>query len=80
MNEAPYSNREFREFISEIREQLVRIEAQTTKTNGRVTYLEHKNSYVNGALKIIGVVVIPIFAFLAYQVFHNSIIIRNLVG
>jgi hypothetical protein len=40
MSEKQYSNREIDRMFKEISEALIRIEEQTTKTNGRVTKLE----------------------------------------
>lgn len=40
MPEEPYSKREQDEWRQDVREALARIEAQTTKTNGRVTRQE----------------------------------------
>lgn len=52
-NEIPYSNREVREMFDHISETLSRIEAQTTKTNGRVTKLEEDRNKAVGGLKAV---------------------------
>ena len=48
MSEEPYQNREIREMFDDVRAALGRIEAQTIKTNGRVSKLERWQSYVIG--------------------------------
>jgi hypothetical protein len=40
MRDEDYSNREIDGIVSDIRSSLIRIETQTTKTNGRVNRLE----------------------------------------
>lgn len=40
MTDTPYQNREIDEKFTDIKDTLLRIEAQTTKTNGRVNKLE----------------------------------------
>ena len=81
MPEVPYSNRELDQHFNEIKEFLVRIEAQTTRTNGRVTkieaeYVERKDiiplyqwsTYSKGAVAVLVAIVLPILGFLSYQV------------
>jgi hypothetical protein len=52
----PYANREIDMFISEIKEQLDRIEKQTVKTNGRVYSLENELGSVKVKLYIVGAI------------------------
>ena len=58
--EKPYQKREIDEFMRDIKEALERIEAQTTRTNGRVSSLEIWRGFITGGLVIIGVVLLPI--------------------
>ncbi len=74
MNETQYSNRELEAKFDDVHEkldwqnkQLDRILEQVTKTNGRVTSLENKGSYYDGAIKILNVIVVPILAWALYQ-------------
>ena len=58
--EEEYSKREIDTFMQEIRDQLNRIEAQTTKTNGRVSKLENWRGFITGGLAILSAIMLPI--------------------
>ncbi len=49
-------------------EVLERIEAQTTKTNGRVSRLENWKSYINGSTAIVASLGVPILGWSVYQI------------
>lgn len=51
--EQDFTNREITSMFEEVKAILVRIEEQTTKTNGRVTSLEKINEKKDGAFSII---------------------------
>lgn len=58
--EENYTKRETDMWREEIKETLGRIEAQTTKTNGRVSSLERWQSYVIGFCACVTIVIIPL--------------------
>ena len=68
--EQKYSNREIDRLFAEIKEQLDRIEHQTTKTNGRVNNLENWRSLLLGGWAIITFLVIPILSYIYWE--HNT--------
>ncbi len=60
MVDKQYSNREIDLMFKEIKNQLDRIEKQTSKTNGRVSTLETWKSTIHGALIAMNVMLVPI--------------------
>lgn len=58
--EEEYSKREIDVFMQEIRDTLQRIEAQTMKTNGRVSKLEIWRGFITGGLAILSALMVPI--------------------
>lgn len=54
----PYADEgEVQTTFNEIRATLARIEAQTTRTNGRVTRIELRMAFMQGALALLGLIV-----------------------
>lgn len=79
MTEQPYSKRELDYFFENIAAQikegnsnmekyLVRIEAQTIKTNGRVNNLEWWKQWITGGAGVVTLVVVPLFGYMLYRV------------
>ena len=76
MSDLPYTNRELDHHFKDVKETLGRIEAQTTRTNGRVGKLEDWRSYTAGAVAVIVLIGLPVLAFIATQVIKLSQVIR----
>ena len=60
---------------------LVRIEMQTTKTNGTVRNLQQWKSFMMGGLAVIGVVLLPIIFIVIQNYFsdmQNTVMIKSL--
>ena len=72
MNDMPYSNREIDAHFVEIKESLARIEAQTTRTNGRVTGLETWKAKSTGYTTAAGVFIMVIISLVTY-IFKSEI-------
>ena len=88
-DDKPYSNREIREFMSRIEGALVRIETQTSKTNGRVDKLETDTSSLKGwrtgigmciAVFIIIVLPLAVYAYNQSQAATQSQIETNVLS
>ena len=69
--DTPYLNRELDEKFSDIKEALERIEAQTTRTNGRVGRLEHWQAYVIGFCACITLLILPVLMVLVNNYFRG---------
>lgn len=69
-----YSNREIDRLFGEIKEQLDRIEHQTTRTNGRVNKLENWRSVLIGGWTIVTLIVLPL---LSYMYFYQNKVLAD---
>lgn len=67
MSDDDYSVRELDEKFETIMGKLDRIETQTIKTNGRVAALERWQSFLQGGLAILTLLVVPVIIYLATQ-------------
>lgn len=64
-----------------IKPTLVRIEAQTTKTNGTVRDLQRWKSYIMGGLSVICIVLLPLIFIVIQNYFsdmQNTVMIKSL--
>jgi hypothetical protein len=59
MDDCRYTNRELDSHFTEIKETLKRIEAQTMKTNGRVTALENWKYFITGLVTLLILLKLP---------------------
>lgn len=69
MSEQPYTNRELDSHFNELKVMLIRIESQTTRTNGRVSKLENWRSYMLGGMAVI-VFSLPAIAWIFMDKFN----------
>lgn len=60
MSDEEYSVREVDAKFKAIADGIARIEAQTIKTNGRVAALERWQSFIQGGLAIMALIIVPI--------------------
>ena len=67
-----YTTRELDTHFMDIKEQLDRIEAQTIRTNGRVTKLENWQSLIIGGASIVSFIVIPTLVWIFSDVLNRS--------
>lgn len=63
MPEEPFKNREILEMFGDVQRGISRIEAQTTKTNGRVNSLEKWRYISMGGISVLTTIVVPILAW-----------------
>lgn len=66
MPEQDYSKREIDILFGEIKDILIRIEAQTTKTNGRVSRLEDWKNWIKGGAAVTTVVAAGVISLIVY--------------
>jgi hypothetical protein len=67
-SEVPYQNREIKEMFGDVKDSLLRIETQTSKTNGRVTKLEKWQNWVLGFCAAISIILISVVIPLAFVI------------
>lgn len=67
MTDQPFTNREIREFVSDIKGDIQEIKEQTQRTNGRVSALEQWRWFILGGLTIISMLIVPILLRIATQ-------------
>lgn len=63
-----YSKREIDEKFTDIQASLVRIENQTTRTNGKVAELQAWQSFMKGGLAVLTILVVPILLYVVYTI------------
>jgi len=62
--EEPFTNREIKEFMEDIRRDLVEIKLQVKTTNGRVSALENWKWLITGGMSVLTILVVPIVLYL----------------
>lgn len=65
-DEKNYKKREIDEKFTDIQNSLIRIENQTTKTNGHVADLKSWQNFIKGGLAVLSIIVVPIFLYVIY--------------
>lgn len=78
--EKQYSPEVLDVMFKDIKEQLDRIEVQTTKTNGNVSSLKVWRGYITGAIAVIVVVFLPILFYLAEQEMNINNTLTSHIG
>jgi len=71
MTKDDFSNREINLMFEHIKEQLLKIEVQTTRTNGRVSKLETEQAGMIGKISILATVSATILGTIVQKVFAN---------
>jgi hypothetical protein len=66
-----FSNREITLMFEHIKEQLIKIETQTTKTNGRVSKLETEQAGMIGKIGVLATLGATVLGTIAQKVFAN---------
>lgn len=68
--EQDFTNREITEMFNDLRKGQDRIEAQTIKTNGRVTGLEKWKSFITGGISVITLILVPLLAWSLLEIIN----------
>ena len=63
-----YSKRELDHMFGDVHSKLDKILEQTTRHNGRMSKIERWQSYIQGALAIIGIIALPLLGWALLQV------------
>ena len=62
-----YTKRELDHMFGDVHSKLDLILVQTTKHNGRMTKMERWQSYIQGALAVLGIIVIPLLGWVMFR-------------
>lgn len=79
MPEQDFTNREITEMFKDITNGLSRVEAQTTKTNGRVSEMERWRSFMTGGMAVLVTIVVPVLAWAIYRLVNLDHVIHESV-